>query len=358
MEGRSQFSAKFDAFEVIGQPTSAAVVCVRDVLIWTTSDVDVPMEEVRAHPPIGMRFSGIAESRDPVELGRGLRLDRLSKEDAELVMNACNPRGHYFAPVRQYGQRMAFIRDFSVDEWRDAPFRWDPDDVIWDALSLSRLVRDNGQSTEYAARIADFEDGEQTVVYTLPSESKHAYRLRRDRDWLDPDEGRELGRLLDAYWESRDELPSRVRRAMWRAEYASWLKWADLALPILVGGLESLLKTERHQATHQFKNRVAALAQELDFDGIDGDFCERMYDARSEWVHGAHVRLFSTGLEAQQAADQGAQEGPRDAEQRHAMADIARVQDVLRRAVRRCVEDEAFRTIFADDDQIRSRWAT
>ena len=81
-----------------------------------------------------------------------------------------------------------------------------------------------------------------------------------------------------------------------------------------------------------------------------------MYDARSEWVHGARVRLFSTGLEADQAAEQGAQEGPEDAEQRDAMADIARVQDVLRRAVRRCIEDEDFRDVFADDERIRSRW--
>jgi hypothetical protein len=127
-------------------------------------------------------------------------------------------------------------------------------------------------------------------------------------------------------------------------------------LPILVSGFESLLKTEEHGSTHQFKTRVPALAGDLGFDGITADFCKRMYAARSEWVHGAHVRLFSTGPEAEEAAKQGAQEGPEDAEQRDAMADIARVQDVLRRAVRRCIEDEDFRTIFADDERIRSRW--
>jgi hypothetical protein len=66
--------------------------------------------------------------------------------------------------------------------------------------------------------------------------------------------------------------------------------------------------------------------------------------------------LFSTGLEAEQAAKQDAPEGPEDAAQRDAMADIARVQDVLRRAVRRCIEDQNFRATFADDDEIRSRW--
>ena len=45
----------------------------------------------------------------------------------------------------------------------------------------------------------------------------------------------------------------------------------------------------------QFTKRVPALAGELGVDGITPEFCERMYDARSEWVHGTHVRLFSTG---------------------------------------------------------------
>jgi hypothetical protein len=71
--------------------------------------------------------------------------------------------------------------------------------VIWDALSLSRLVLDNGHSTQYAARIVDHEDGTRTVVYTLDSESKHVYRVRRDREWLAADEGAELRRLLAAY---------------------------------------------------------------------------------------------------------------------------------------------------------------
>jgi hypothetical protein len=125
---------------------------------------------------------------------------------------------------------------------------------------------------------------------------------------------------------------------------------------MLVGGLESLLKTERYHATHQFTTRVPALAEDLGFDGIDADFCDRMYDARSQSVHAAHVRLFSTGLEADQAAEQGTSEGPEDDEQRDVIADIARIQDVLRRAVRRCIEDEDFRTVFADDGRIRSRW--
>jgi hypothetical protein len=358
MRSRDQFDARIHAADALSYgPPAEQVERVRDVLIWTSSKAEVPADEFQAHPPIAW-FSewGMTASRAPVDLGRELRLDRLPDDEAELVMNACSPRGHFFAPIRESRQVMAFVRDIDLDAWREHPFHWDRDGVISDALMLSRLVRDNGQSAQYAARIADFADGEQTVVYTLAPEIKHAYRLRRDRDWLDPDEGVELRELLRTYWDCVDNLPGRVQRATFRTEYASWLRWADLALLILVSGLESLLKIGEYKSTLQFKTRVPALADDLGFDGIDADFCKRMYAARSQWAHGAHVRLFSTGPEAEQAAEQGAQEGPEDVEQREAIADIARVQDVLRRAARRCIEDEAFRAVFADDDRIDSRW--
>jgi hypothetical protein len=232
-----------------------------------------------------------------VSLGRGLVIDRLSDEDAELVMNACSARGHYFVPVRQFGQRYSFVREVSLEEWEKSPFAWDTDGVIWDALSLSRLIRDNGYSTQYAARIVDYEDGEQMVVYTLGAESKHIYRLRQNAEWLDVSEGEELRKLLSDYWAIEDDLPRRVSRAMWRTEYSSSLKWADVMLPTLVGGLEALLKIERHNAGKQFATRVPALGRELGNE-ISSELCDRLYDARSAWVHGARVRLFATGQEA------------------------------------------------------------
>jgi hypothetical protein len=349
-----QFDARINPAEAMQFQTSAPVTRVRDVLVWTGTETDVSSDEFHAHPPIGLAVWGM-RTPEPVDLGRDLRIDQLDYDEAELVMNACTPRGHFFAPIRQFSQSMAFVRDISVDSWRE-PIPLRPRRRHRCALMLSRLVRDNSQSTQFAARIANFADGEQTVVYTLASETKHAYRLRRDRDWLDRDEGTELRELLRAYWNLGDSLPERVRRAMWRTEYASWLRWADLALPILVSGLESLLKTDRHPSMGQFTARVPALAAELGFEGITREFCERMYEARSEWVHGAHVRLFSTGLEAEQAAQQGATEGPATDAQAKAVTDIARVQDVLRRAVRVCIEDKMFRDVFDGDDRIRMRW--
>jgi hypothetical protein len=355
-ERRAQFSAKYDAIHAIGLPTSAPIERLRDVLICPITDGDeVSHEEFMEHPPIGAPADLFGdEAAKAVDLGRGLVIDHLSQDDAELVMNACTPRGHYFAPVRQFSQRFCFVRDVDPEEWKSRhSFQWDPEGVVSDALTMSRLIRDNGYSMQFAARLADFADGEQTVVYTLGG-NKSAYRMRRDRDWLDPAEGAELRSLLAALWARANTRPgTRVGRAMFRTEYASWMAWADIALPVIVGGLESLLKTEPHPSTRQFTTRVPAMAGELGFEGITPEYCLRLYDARSEWVHGTHVRLFATGQEAQEAAEE---EGPDDEAQWRAVADIARLQDVLRGAVRRCIEDEDFGAVFADDDRIRERW--
>jgi hypothetical protein len=326
------------------------------VIVCPTFETDASVDEFTAQPPIGSPavLGPRSHAVDPVPIGRGVVLDRLSDEDAELVMNACSPRGHYFVPVRQFGQRFSFVREVPLDEWRAGPAQVDAQGLLSDALMLSRLIRDNGYSMQFAARIELFEDGEQRVAYTLEGAGRFAYRLRRDRDWLDPDEGRALRMLLGSYWGIEEAMPERVRRAVWRTEYASWLPWADLALSVLVGGLESLLKTERHGATGQFKTHVSQLACELGIDEVTADFCERMYDARSEWVHGTHVRLFSTGQS--EPANRGEREGPGDQQQRQAIDEIARLQNVLRAAARRCIEDAAFRAVFQAADAIRARW--
>jgi hypothetical protein len=357
-EAKIRFSARLDPIQALSVQPAGPVVQVRDVVICTASDAEVSSDESRAHPSIAspvQPFFGEQES-PPVDLGRGLRIDRLPESEENLVLNACTPRGHYFAPIRQFGQMYSFVRNIDLDAWKSTPFHWDRDGVLSDAVMLSRLVRDNSYSTALAARIADFADGEQTVVYTIGAESKVAYRLRRNRDWLDANDGAELRDLLRAYWSIEGELPRRVERAIWRTEYASWLKWGDLVIPTLVSGLEALLKTERGKATHQFVTRVPALAVDVGIGGITPELCSQMYDARSEWVHGAHVRLVATGLEHQLAEQHGVDEGPTDAVQRDAFAVICQVQDVLRRAVRLCIEDADFRAVFSDDEAIRARW--
>lgn len=346
-----------------GPVSEAPVMQVRDVAICLTGQGDGDVDEYRRRPPVAapvLRRDGarlVEHDPGPFDLGRGLTIDRLGHDEAGLVMNACTPRGHNFAPHRQFGQRYSFVRTYGAEEYEARPYRWDPDGLITDALMVSRLVRDNAYSTEFAARIIDHADGARVVAWAPTGESKHVYRLRRDRDWLDYEDAVALRGLLAQWWTFGDELPERVRRAAWRVEYASWLRWGDLALPILVSGLEALLKTERGRATSQFKTRVPALAAEVGVDGVTNELCERMYDTRSEWVHGARVRLFASGSEAerQREAGEGAG-GPQDDEESDRFVEIRLVQDVLRAAVRRAIEDAVFRAIFESDAAIQDRW--
>lgn len=137
---------------------------------------------------------------------------------------------------------------------------------------------------------------------------------------------------------------------MWRCEFSSWIAWADVALPIIVSGLEALLKTERHGATRQFTTRVPLLAEYLGIAGISPQLCADIYDGRSEWVHGAHVRLFTVG----QPGEPRAHELPD--EERDVLSTVAAFQDLLRASVRRATEDPATRRIFEADDHIRDCW--
>jgi hypothetical protein len=354
-----QLSAEIEDRFSAGPLTQAPIVRVRDLIVCAGDPSNkVPIEEVYAHPPIGWdRRRGEDDERfgeivDTIDLGGGIAIERLDRDTTELVMNACTPRGHYFLPVRQFGQRYSLVKEVSLDELDDRHYAWDTDGTLDDALTLSRLVRDNGYSTEYAARLLDYEDGQRCIVYVLHREDKAIWRLHRDREWLDAAEGRELAALLAAYWECREQLPPRVRRAMWRMAYAPRIRWADMVLPILVGGLEALLKIGRRDLTQQFKKRVPALAAEIGIDGLDEDLAERLYDGRSDWVHGSHVQLFvGEGAGADASA-----EGTQSSDERSALAEVALLQDVLRGAVRRAIEDAEFCQVFVADETIAERW--
>ena len=68
------------------------------------------------------------------------------------------------------------------------------------------------------------------------------------------------------------------------------------------------------------------------------------------------MRLFSAGSERAEHEGSGIAEGPVDDDERRFLAQVALVQDVLRAAVRRCIDNPEFRSIFDADRAIRARW--
>jgi hypothetical protein len=170
---QSPFSARLDGFSA-GPSTKAQVTRVRDVIVCPIDNsIEVPSEEFRAHPPIGTPADlRLPKSAGWVDIGRDLRIERLPADESELVLNDCTPRGHYFFPARQFGQRYSIVREIPIEAWTKRRFHWDADGVLSDALMFSRLIRDNGHSLQYAARIVDYQDGEQMVIYTPGAEAK------------------------------------------------------------------------------------------------------------------------------------------------------------------------------------------
>ena len=297
-----------------------------DILLVSAGD-DGSFEEFRAHPPVGDQ---------PRPLGRAVSIEQPGHDLAKLVMNACSPRGHFFVRTRQWGCRYAFVLEHPFTHAND--WRWDPDGILSEAVALSRLVRDNAYSTQYAARVVEHADGERQVIPFDGYESRQAYRLRSDRDWLDETDAAELTALMVAFDGARELLPARLARALWRCEHLTRERYVDIALPAMVAALEGLIGTSHRQVTKQFVTRVPALAGELGVTGVSGRFCRRMYEARSQGFHGADIDLL------------------RASAQDESVRKVALLQAVLRAAVRRGIEDPAFRAVFADEESIRTRW--
>ncbi len=309
---------------------------MRDIAIVPTGTDNAPVEDYRDHPPA----SG-------VDLGYDVSIERLSEDDYKLMMAACVPRGHFFFGVPQWGQRYAFVRRVNLDIYRAHPYGWDEDHVLSSAIALSRLVRDNAHCTEFAGRLVDHEDCEQQVIPLGGFESRLAYRYGRERDWLDAADAAELRTLLDRFLQIEPAWPSRVRLGIRNCERASQTPFLTESQPRLVTGLEALLSTSTHHVSKQFRERVRALAGELGIRGVSGGLLDRMYDFRSKAYHGDEIHLISGDPDNQ----------PEIAVQhRQLVKEAALLQHVLRGTVRKAIEDDAFRSVFEEDDRVRQRW--
>jgi hypothetical protein len=324
--------------EWIGRaPTATAVVRVRDILLIPAGDAD---GDWAADPPV----------EAAVDLGRDLSLTALPHAEAELVMNACTPRGHYFFAARQFNALYAFAREVELAAYAADQFAWDSDGVVMTALRLSRLVRDNGYSSEFAARIVEHADGQTQVI----PQGQHyfaflpTYRLRDDRDWLTAAEAVELKDLLAAYWANLEQLPRQVNRAIGLSEGAVHQPVLERTLVMLFMGVEALLNTGKHQVTKQITKRMPLLAADVGVSGVSKMFARNMYSDRSSPAHGQELEL-----EPAAGTEQAARTSDID---RAYLAKIARVQDLLRAATRNAIVDPAFAATFADAAAIRSRW--
>jgi hypothetical protein len=278
----------------------------------------------------------------PVELREGLRIERVDHEFAERLFDASSLRGEDWTPARQFHAVHAYVCDVWSEGHGAAPeqvFHWDHERGIWPVAQLSRLVRDNSTSTEHAIRRLIRADRTEQLIPFHGFESHVVYRLYPDRPgWLDVGEAAQVRALVDAY-SSELALPIRVGRALRRAESVTSERYLEDAMPLVVGGFESLVKIGRDFARAQFSQRVPALAAEVEVE-LSTDECKDVYDDRSALVHGGGVDLSVP----------------------HELDEFGRrfnaLQETLRRVVRRAIEDRTFAATFDDDALITTRWPT
>jgi hypothetical protein len=331
-------------------PTKAPVVRIRDVIVVPTTLVegDYPDEDEQ---PAGA---------PPVALADGMTLEDLPTEDSALVMNACSQRGHYFLGVRQFGARYTFVREVDPAVYEGERFGWDEGNQLFFAIVLSRLVRDNGHSLEFAARMIDHADGMQQVIPVHAPGFVAGYRLRRDRDWLTASEAAELRQLFADHWPLRDTLPWKVIHALNLSEDVVHLRIFQRSLLLITTALDGLVHSDRRQVSKQFRERLPLLAAEVGVDGVDEQFAGDLYEARSEAAHGAQVSMFRVRPEPEEQAE-GEEQPEGEPEPPEAGAEIAALlalaQDLVRAATRKAIQDPAFREIFASDETVGAKWS-
>ena len=275
-----------------------------------------------------------ARFANPFDLGFDLAIAPVLEEHGRMLYEASRPCGVQFNPTPQFGFAYAFVR---TEPPRDRLYTWDPDNRLRTAIALSRLVHPTSLGWKFGARVVgDLDSPHQCQIIPAPigEFGTVAWVADPSRDWLTPAHASTLRELYGVFFAPGFERPSRVSRAMWFHEYASRCAELDARCPFVVSGLEALINTGSHRATAQFVARIRSLGDAVGAPRISGKDANAMYTLRSSLVHGQRV-------------DAGSSESRRL---------YARMEDVLRCAVRRAILEPDFGTVFESEEAINSRF--
>lgn len=233
----------------------------------------------------------------PVDLGRGVRLEKLPQDQAQRVMDACEPPGWNAPPAQGYGDLYAFVRQNPPA----GSTLWDPDDRLQECIAISRLIRPTSIGFKYSAHLRCTPDGEPKSIIPGPVDGFGAYAwiVQTDCDWLEQTDVTALSEL----WRRTDlsSLPDRLLRAFWYHEYAARTYLAAIRWVLVTTGIEALINTGANRASKQFKVRFCALARKFAGKEVSHTKAGQAYELRSRIAHGAglndliqdHHKLYS-----------------------------------------------------------------
>lgn len=229
----------------------------------------------------------------PIEIVPEVSVEPVDHALAEAVMNACDPRGENFNPVRQFGCPYGFFRRPATSQAIEG-LSLDPDRRLYTCIALSRLIHPTAIGFEYAARIRQWINGAREIVPFIDNTiNPYAFVQHTNENWLNPSDIISLASLAQTYFTHKP--PARVKNALWHYEYAARAYYVDNRWLELTIALESLIHvyneestrgTRRCGSTCRFVKRLAGLgALDPDLAVSEADLTA-MYTERSRLAHG------------------------------------------------------------------------
>jgi hypothetical protein len=229
----------------------------------------------------------------PVPIDGDLWVGMLDEELTKWVLDGTEPPGRNYVPTRQYTGGYAFIRTNPPASKADQG-DFDPDTRLRSAIALSRLVHPTSVCFDHSVRIRTWgkpRDQWQLVPHTEAGTGEHAFVLDVNENWLIPADISAIADLIKAW--NPTTIPTRVGMALWHHEMAARNYYSDIRWPLLVTGLESLVRIKNEKdkkgapigSTRAFVSRLAAIGRlDPSLAVIDPDL-RAMYEKRSDLVH-------------------------------------------------------------------------
>jgi hypothetical protein len=294
------------------------------------------------------RMLSLRPTRADTLLGHDVRLTQVEKSASNYIIELCNPHRLRRAPSRLLVVRYAFVREQSLP-YSANPFEFDADGRLNAAMAISRLVHPTAIGFEHSARLILNDAG--GIAEALPGHIKgmasFAYVAGTDvRNWLTDVEAADVPRLFNAFVVGEASLPGRIKRAIWRHEYASRSEYLDIRWLHVVSALEALLKlkypypTPRGSSrppgsTKQFVGRTVNLAARYAARGLTWTAldAEDAYENRSDVAHGLSLTQASPTLDR-----------------------YARMETLLRHALVEALTSASFANTFQSDAAVDAAW--
>jgi len=278
----------------------------------------------------------VVEFSPPRQIDGDLWIAQVDHAFCKRVLDACDPAGENFKPVRQFGCSYAFYRS-NAPTANGQLYHFDPDSALYQCVALSRIVHPTAVGFESAARILDWPGGAPQIIPASHSTlNPWAFVIDPNENWLVPDDLPDWRALIHAL--HAGPLPRRIEAALWHHEAAARNSFIDLRWPLLTTCLEALvrIKDEKLPSGHFAGSTKVFLDRLLAIGNLDAtlaapeDELREMYAGRSLLAHG----LAFGGLD-------------------DASKTLYRAQErLVRGIIRKALLDSTFRSIFLSDADV------